>query len=113
MSILKSTNSGTNGIFINKELLIKLLKEMGYDTLGPHYVATNKKYKFLPNIYFDEIWEKSEKPLFFYIYPRINIVKENDDQYFSFSNKYIIKTYADFLSFKNDINMYIDKYVNS
>lgn len=113
MSIIKSTNSGTNGIFVNKELLIKLLKEIGYDTLGPYYVATNKKYRFLPNIFFEEIWVKSENPILFYIHFCINTVKENDDQRFSFSNKYNIKTYSDFLSFKKDINIYIDKYVNS
>ena len=31
MSILKSTNSGINGIIPNKELLTAWLKEIGYD----------------------------------------------------------------------------------
>jgi hypothetical protein len=109
MSILKSTNSGTHGIIPDKKLLISWLKEIGYDTLGSYYVATNEKYKFLPNVNFEEIYVKSEDKTHYYI----NIIKTNGDQHYSFYPRYIINTYSDFLTFKKDINIYIDKYVNS
>lgn len=109
MSILKSTNSGINGIIPNKELLTAWLKEIGYDTLGSYYVATNDKYRFLPNVNFEELYVRSEDKTHYYI----NVIKTNPDQNYLFLSRYIINTYADFLTFKNDINTYIDKYVNS
>lgn len=109
MSILKSTNSGINGIIPNKELLTRWLKEIGYDTLGAYYVAINDKYRFLPNVNFEAVYVKSEDKTHYYI----NIMKTNGDQNYLFLNRYIINTYSDFLTFKNDINAYIDKYVNS
>ena len=109
MSILKSTNSGKRGIIADKKLLLKWLKEIGYDTLGAYYVATNDKYKFLPNVNFEDVFVRSENKSHFYI----NIITTNGDQHYSFNNKYIIETYADFLEFENDINRYIDKHVNS
>lgn len=109
MSILKSTNSGTHGIIADKGLLITWLKEIGYDTLGVYYVAINYKYRFLPNVNFEEVYVKSEDKTHYYI----NVIKTNPDQNYLFLNRYIINTYSDFLTFKNDINTYIDKYVNS
>lgn len=109
MSILKSTNSGIHGITADKRLLITWLKEIGYDTRASYYVATNDKYRFLPNVNFEEVYVKSEDKTHFYI----NIITTNGDQHYSFNNRYIINTYSDFLSFKKDINIYIDKYVNS
>lgn len=109
MSILKSTNSGINGIIPNKELLTRWLKEIGYDTLGAYYVATNDKYRFLPNVNFEAVYVKSEDKTHYYI----NIITTNGDQQYSFYHRYIINTYADFLTFKKDVNVYIDKYVNS
>lgn len=109
MSILKSTNSGVNGIIPNKELLTAWLKEIGYDTLGSYYVATNNKYRFLPNVNFEEVYIKSEDKTHYHI----NIITTNGDQQYSFYHRYIIRNYADFLTFKKDINIYIDKYVNS
>lgn len=108
MSILKSTNSGINGIIPNKELLTAWLKEIGYDTLGSYYVATNDKYRFLPNVNFEELYVKSEDKTHYYI----NIIKTNSDQNYLFLNRYIINSYADFLAFKYDINSYIDKYTS-
>ena len=108
MSILKSTNSGINGIIPNKELLTAWLKEIGYDTLGSYYVATNDKYRFLPNVNFEELYVKSEDKTHYYI----NIIKTNSDQNYLFLNRYIINSYSDFLTFKNDINAYIDKYTS-
>lgn len=109
MSILKSTSSGIHGIIPNKELLITWLKEIGYDTLGSYYVATNNKYRFLPNVNFEESYVKSEDKTHYYI----NVITTNGDQQYSFYHRYIINTYSDFLTFKKDINIYIDKYVNS
>ena len=109
MSILKSTNSGINGIIPNKELLTRWLKEIGYDTLGAYYVAINYKYRFLPNVNFEEVYVRSEDKTHYYI----NVIKTNPDQNYLFLNRYIINTYADFLKFKNVINIYIDKHVNS
>lgn len=109
MSILKSTNSGIHGIIPDKVLLIKWLKEIGYDTLGSYYVATNDKYRFLPNVNFEAVYVKSEDKTHFYI----NIITTNGDQHYSFNNRYIINTYSDFLEFENDVNRYIDKNVNS
>ena len=109
MSILKSTNSGIHGIIPNKELLTEWLKEIGYDTLGAYYVATNDKYRFLPNVNFEAVYVKSEDKTHYYI----NIIKTNSDQNYLFLNRYIINSYSDFITFKNDINAYIDKYVNS
>lgn len=109
MSILKSTNSGIHGIIANKELLITWLKEIGYDTRASYYVATNDKYRFLPNVNFEAVYVKSEDKTRYYI----NIITTKGDQHYSFNNRYIIETYSDFLSFKKDINIYIDKYVNS
>jgi hypothetical protein len=107
MSILSSTNSGIHGIKPNKELLIGWLKEIGYDTLGSYYVAVNYKYRFLPNVNFEEVYVHSENKTIYYI----NVIKTNPDQNYLFLNRYIINTYADFITFKNDINAYIDKYV--
>lgn len=109
MSILKSTNSGIHGIIVDKGLLIKWLKEIGYDTRCSYYVATNDKYRFLPNVNFEEIYVKSEDKTHFYI----NIITTNGDQHYSFNPRYIINNYSDFLEFENDINRYIDKNVNS
>lgn len=109
MSILKSTNSGTHGIIADKGLLITWLKELGYDTHYQHYIDTNNKYRFLPNVNFEEVHVRSENRCQFHI----NIIKTNGDQLYSFNNRYIIRTYADFLDFENDINRYIDKNVNS
>lgn len=109
MSILKSTNSGIHGIIVDKELLRKELKELGYDTLGSYYVSTNEKYKFLPNINLEDVYVRDEQKWHFYI----NIITTNGDQHYSFYHRYIINNYSDFLTFKNDINIYIDKYVNS
>ena len=109
MSILSSTNSGIHGVIVDKELLRKELKELGYDTLGSYYVATNDKYRFLPNVNFEEVYIKSENKTHYHI----NIITTNGDQQWSFYHRYIIRNYADFLTFKNDINLYIDKYVNS
>lgn len=109
MSILSSTNSGIHGIIPDKDLLITWLKEIGYDTLGVYYVAVNYKYRFLPNINFEDVYVRSENKNHFYI----NVIKTNPDQNYLFLNRYIINTYADFLAFKEDINSYIDKHVNS
>ena len=109
MSIIKSTNSGKLGIIADKKLLLKWLKEIGYDTLGAYYVATNDKYKFLPNVNFEDVYVRSENKSHFYI----NIITTNGDQYYSFNTRYIINNYSDFLILKNDINKYIDKHVNS
>lgn len=109
MSILKSTNSGIHGIKVDKGLLLTVLKEMGYDTLGSSYVVSNEKYKFLPKISLEDVFVRSEHKWNFYI----NIITTKGDQHYSFYHRYIIKTYSDFLSFKKDINIYIDKYVNS
>lgn len=109
MSILKSTNSGTHGIIADKGLLITWLKELGYDTRCSYYVATNDKYWFLPNVNFEEVLVRYENRWQFHI----NIITTSGDQHNSFSHKYIINTYADFLEFENDINRYIDKNVNS
>ena len=46
MSILKSTNSGTHGVIVNRQLLHKELKELGYVTISSYYVVRNEKYKF-------------------------------------------------------------------
>lgn len=108
MSILKSTNSGINGIIPNKELLTAWLKEIGYDTLGSYYVATNEKYRFLPHINLEDMYVRSENQWHFYI----NIIAINGDQHYCFSTRYIINHYSDFLTFKNDINAYIDKYTS-
>ena len=108
MSILKSTNSGINGIIPNKELLTAWLKEIGYDTLGSYYVATNDKYRFLPNVNFEELYVRSEDKTHYYI----NVIKTNPDQNYCFSSRYIINNYSDFITFKNDINAYIDKYTS-
>ena len=108
MSILKSTNSGINGIIPDKELLTRWLKEIGYDTLGSYYVAVNYKYRFLPNVNFEELYVRSEDKTHYYI----NIIKTNSDQNYLFLNRYIINSYSDFLTFKNDINAYIDKYTS-
>ena len=43
----------------------------------------------------------------------INIITTTGDQHYSFYHRYIINTYSDLLNFKKDINIYIDKYVNS
>ena len=109
MSILNSTNSGIHGIIPNKELLTRWLKEIGYDTLGAYYVAINYKYRFLPNVNFEAVYVRSEDKTHYYI----NVIKTNPDQNYLFLNRYIINTYADFLAFKEDINSYIDKHVNS
>lgn len=109
MSILSSTNSGIHGIKPNKDLIIAWLKEIGYDTLGAYYVAINYKYRFLPNVYFEEVYVKSEDKTHYYI----NVIKTNPDQNYLFLNRYIINSYADFLTLKNDMNTYIDKHVNS
>lgn len=109
MSILKSTNSGTHGIEPDKGLIITWLKEIGYNTHCAYYVAVNNKYRFLPNVNFEEVYVKSENKTHYYI----NIITTNGDQHYSFNNRYIIKSYSDFLTFKKDINIYIDKYVNS
>lgn len=109
MSILKSTNSGIHGIIVDKGLLLTWLKEIGYDTIGSYYVVTNNKYNFLPNISLENVFVRSEHKWNFYI----NIITTNGDQHYSFYHRYIIKTYSDFLTFKKDINIYIDKYVNS
>ena len=109
MSILKSTNSGINGIIPDKELLTRWLKEIGYDTLGSYYVAVNYKYRFLPNVNFEDVYVRSENKNHFYI----NVIKTNPDQNYLFLNRYIINTYSDFLTFKKDINIYIDTHVNS
>lgn len=109
MSILKSTNSGTHGIIPDKKLLISWLKEIGYDTLGAYYVATNNKYRFLPNVNFETVYVRSEDKTHYYI----NVIKTNPDQNYLFLSRYIINTYCDFLTFKNVINIYIDKHVNS
>ena len=73
---LKSTNSGINGIIPNKELLTAWLKEIGYDTLGSYYVAVNYKYRFLPNVNFEELYVRSEDKTHYYI----NVIKTNPDQ---------------------------------
>lgn len=110
MSILSSTNSGVHSIILDKELLIRSLKGLGYDKIDySYYVVTNEKYKFLPNINLVETYIQNEKKCYYYI----NIVKTSDDQNYLFLNRYIINTYSDFLTFKNDITTYIDKYVNS
>lgn len=109
MSILSSTNSGTHGIIADKGLLITWLKELGYDTQYQYYIATNNKYRFLPNVNFEEVYIRYEHRCQFHI----NIIKTSLDQQYSFSHKYIINTYADFIEFENDINRYIDKNVNS
>lgn len=108
MSILKSTNSGIHGVIVNNQLLHKELKEIGYITVGSYYVVKNEKYKFLPNISLEPEYVRSENKWNYYI----NIHTTNGDQHYSFYHRYIIKTYSDFLSFKKDINIYIDKYVN-
>lgn len=109
MSILKSTNSGTYNVIINKWLLLKELKELGYDSIGSYYVTKNEKYKFLPKINLEVVYVRSENKWHYYI----NIITTNGDQHYSFNTRYIINTYSDFLSFKKDINIYIDKNVNS
>ena len=109
MSILKSTNSGVHGIKVDKGILLTELKKLGYDIIGSYYVATNEKYKFLPNINLEDVYVSDEQQWHFYI----NIIKTNGDQQYSFYHRYIINTYSDFLTFKKDINIYIDKYVNS
>ena len=109
MSILKSTNSGIHGIIPDKEFIVSSLKELGYDVLGAYYVATNSKYRFLPNVNFEDVYVRSENKNLFYI----NVIKTNTDQNYLFLNRYIINTYSDFLTFKKDINIYIDKHVNS
>jgi hypothetical protein len=109
MSILKSTNSGTNGVIVNNQLLHKELKELGYVTIGSYYVVKNEKYKFLPNISLKPEYISSENKWHYYI----NIHTTNGDQHYSFNTSYIINTYADFLSFKKRINIYIDRHVNS
>lgn len=109
MSILKSTNSGIHGIKVDKGILLTKLKELGYDIIGSHYVSTNEKYSFLPNINLEDVYVRDEQQWHFYI----NIITTNGDQHYSFYHRYIINTYSDFLTFKNDINIYIDKYVNS
>lgn len=109
MSILSSTNSGIHGIKPNKDLLIAWLKEIGYDTLGSYYVAVNYKYRFLPNVNFEEMYVKSEDKTYYYI----NVIKTNPDQNYLFLNRYIINSYANFLTLKEDMNTYIDKHVNS
>jgi hypothetical protein len=109
MSILKSTNSGIHGIKVDKEILLTELKELGYDITGSYYVSTNEKYRFLPNINLEDVYVRDEQQWHFYI----NIITTNGDQHYSFYHRYIINTYSDFLTFKKDINIYIDKYVNS
>ena len=109
MSILKSTNSGIHGIIPNKEFIINSLKELGYDVLCERYVATNNKYRFLPNVNFEETYVVSENKTRYYI----NVITTNGDQHYSFYHRYIINNYSDFLTFKKDINIYIEKYVNS
>lgn len=109
MSILKSTNSGTHGVTVNRQLLHKELRELGYVTISSYYVVRNEKYKFLPNISLEPLYVSSENKWHYYI----NIHTTNGDQHYSFYHRYIINTYSDFLTFKNDINIYIDKYVNS
>ena len=109
MSIISSTNSGIHGIKPNKESLIAWLKEIGYDILGAYYVAVNYKYRFLPNVNFEEVYVKSEDKTHYFI----NVIKTNPDQNYLFLNRYIINTYADFLTFKKVINTYIDTHVNS
>ena len=109
MSILKSTNSGIHGIIPDKKFIIRSLKELGYDIIGSYHMSTNEKYRFLPNINLEAMYVKSENKTHYYI----NVIKTNPDQNYLFLNRYIINTYADFLTFKKDINIYIDKYVNS
>ena len=109
MSILSSTNSGIHGVIIDKEFLISSLKELGYDIPCSYYVATNDKYRFLPNINMEAVYIKSEDKTHY----QINIIKTTSDQQWSFYHRYIIRNYSDFLNFKKDINLYIDKYVNS
>jgi hypothetical protein len=109
MSILSSTNSGIHGIIPDKEFIIRSLKELGYDVLAVYYVATNSKYRFLPNVNFEEVYVHSENKTIYYI----NVIKTNPDQNYLFLNRYIINTYADFLTFKEDINKYIDKHITS
>ena len=109
MSILKSTNSGIYSVKADKGLLLTWLKEIGYDIIGSYYVATNEKYRFLPHINLEDMYVISKNQWHFYI----NIIAINGDQHYCFSTRYIINTYSDFLTFKNDINAYIDKYVNS
>ena len=109
MSILSSTNSGIHGIIPDKEFIITSLKELGYDVLAEYYVATNSKYRFLPNVNFEDVYVRSENKNHFYIH----VIKTNQDQNYHFLNRYIINTYADFLTFKEDINAYIEKHVNS
>ena len=109
MSILKSTNSGIHGIKVDKGILLTELKELGYDIIGSYYVSRNEKYKFLPNINLEDVYVRSTQQWHFYI----NIIKTNGDQQYSFYHRYIINTYSDFLTFKKDVNIYIDKYVNS
>ena len=109
MSILSSTNSGIHGIIPDKEFIINSLKELGYDVLCEHYVATNDKYRFLPNVNFEEVYIKSQNIYHYHI----NVIPTNNDQIYSFYHRYIIRNYSDFLNFKKDINIYIEKYVNS
>lgn len=109
MSILKSTNSGIHGIILDKKFIIRSLKELGYDIIGSYHISTNEKYGFLPNINLEAVYVKSENKTHYYI----NVITTNGDQHYSFYHRYIINTYSDFLTFKKDINIYIDKYVNS